>query len=336
MNKIYLLILLVIAIFTACDAEFDPNDDYQEKMIVCSLLDQDDDTTFVRVEKCFAGNGNAVQSAKNKDSLYYPASDLRVRIYAYDIWNPEVVKDTLEFKYMQTTRTSSDFYSGEDCPVYYCETKQRLNLWYNYKLEVLNLKTQTKVSSQTYLLADYTIKNSTFVFYEKDGSNNDMNNKMNVEWTNVDNSSVLSQMVGKQYQITVRFNYVQNGKIKHLDIPLIQKTNEVLSSVTMSAYITIGDIATAVQQHLKGQSALKWYAAAPFELKVEACDLSLFDYLSINNASLGILDYKPIYSNIEGGIGVFASRRTHVSREFPDDKIDGTLKKIIAEMEFFQ
>ena len=70
MKKIvYILSILSILVFASCDAEFDPNDDWQENMMIYCLLDQDDDITYVRVEKCFLGNCNAYDFAKTKDSV---------------------------------------------------------------------------------------------------------------------------------------------------------------------------------------------------------------------------------------------------------------------------
>ena len=78
---------------------------------------------------------------------------------------------------------------------------------------------------------------------------------------------------------------------------------------------------------MKDKDHVAWYGKAPFEIRISACDLSMFDYLSINNATQNSLNYSPVYSNIEGGFGLFAARSNHINRAFEDREIDNNLKE---------
>ena len=73
MKRLYFVLstLLIICTLAGCEAEFSPEGDYSEQMMVYCLLDKNSDTTFARIERCFLGKGNAVEYASNKDSIYY-------------------------------------------------------------------------------------------------------------------------------------------------------------------------------------------------------------------------------------------------------------------------
>lgn len=334
MKKVFNIIVCTFIsalVFTSCDVDFDPNEQWQEQMLVYSLLDQDDDTTFVRIEKCFLGNGNALRYAKEKDSIYYNPDDLDVKIYVSDEWDTNNIHDTLQFNYTYTSKTAGDFYSGDDCPIYYCVTKNKLSYWSFYKLVITNKKTGKQVTASTYLIADYSIRNSNFTFNNKKAST--LNNRMQIEWTNYDASTnANSRIVGKQYQVNIRFNYLENSAIKHIDIPISRRLNNYSTSVYMNTYATINDVVSGISTQLKGKTALGWYTTAPFEIRILSCDLEMFDYLSINASSTSSLNYRPVYTNINGGIGLFAARRTHISKSFEDKQVDGNLKTQIKSL----
>ena len=56
-----LILIAASLLLSACEVEFSPNAEWREIPVVYCVLDQDDDTTFVRVERCFLGEGNIYQ-----------------------------------------------------------------------------------------------------------------------------------------------------------------------------------------------------------------------------------------------------------------------------------
>ena len=66
------LLPLSIFLFYACEVEFSPNAEWKEVPSVYCILDQDDDTTWVRVEKCFLGEGSIYNYGMISDSINYP------------------------------------------------------------------------------------------------------------------------------------------------------------------------------------------------------------------------------------------------------------------------
>ena len=70
--------LLAALLFSACKVDFSPNAQWKELPVVYCILDQDDDTTWVRVQRCYLGQGNLYQYGSNYDSVNYPQGQLTV------------------------------------------------------------------------------------------------------------------------------------------------------------------------------------------------------------------------------------------------------------------
>ena len=80
----FILALAALFFFAGCEAEFSPNTEWSEIPVVYGVLDQDDDTSYVRVQRCFLGEGNQYDYARVADSINYPQGALSVFI---EEWN---------------------------------------------------------------------------------------------------------------------------------------------------------------------------------------------------------------------------------------------------------
>lgn len=83
-----ILLLLVSAILlstTSCnDTDFDPRADWKDITIVYGFINLSDSIHYLRICKAFLGPGNALDMAKEPDSVYYPEGALTVTIKQYD------------------------------------------------------------------------------------------------------------------------------------------------------------------------------------------------------------------------------------------------------------
>ena len=327
MNKFfYIIIALCVVMFASCNADFDPNDEWRENMIIYCLLDQDEDTTWVRVEKGFLG-GNAIENAKQKDSIYYNKEDLDVKLYAYNVWNENELKEVFDFTYTTTNKQNGDFYSSTSCPIYYCVTKGKLSPYYIYKLVVTNTKTNTTATSKTKLIGDYKIENNNFTFTEKGGA-------MKIVWSNNYNTQEGESELAKLFSVSIRFNYTENGRVQHIDIPVCTRTNDN-KSFSLSTLMDTATMFSSMRLQLKDKQHLGWYATRPFEIRVSAGDLDMFDYISINNTQ-NTLTYTSVYSNIDGAIGLFSARRNNIYKGFADKNIPNQIKAGVMALGCFE
>ncbi len=340
--KVSLRYLFAIAImllgFTSCEVEFDPNEDWKAVTVVYGLLDQDEDTTFVRVQKGFLGSGNYLDFSRQKDSIYYKPEDIDVFMVSHYFWESEdMVRDTFWFNYTESYgKENGDFYS-EGAPIYYCVTRGKLNhteaLKQQYKIVVRNKKTMEETTASARLIGDYDIVNpgSYMQFQNRAGKN-----ILACQWYNM-NSSVASRnegIIAKMYQPIIRFYYKRDGKETFVDIPFATQLNKNPNAgVMMSFNIEFDYLVSDLKKALEGASCNWTDRASMFELYISSCDLNMYEYYSNSRQESAQLVDKPIYTNVNNGYGLFAARRQNIKVKFTniDTKLILELKQWIND-----
>src|SRR5678815_4548066 len=71
MKKLLILLALPL-VLVSCSTDFDTTADYKEIMVAYGLLNQYDSKHYIKVNKAFLGEGNALVMAEQKDSINYP------------------------------------------------------------------------------------------------------------------------------------------------------------------------------------------------------------------------------------------------------------------------
>ena len=78
--KHLLLILISLTLLTRCSNDVDINAEYKDIVIVYGLLDPNQDTTYLKINKAFLGEDNALTMAQIKDSSEF-VDKLDVKIW---------------------------------------------------------------------------------------------------------------------------------------------------------------------------------------------------------------------------------------------------------------
>ena len=78
----FLLSLAISTLLSSCDNSLEILDDYKETPIVYGLLNKNDTLHYVRLQKGYLGEGNALLMAQYADSIYYDTSEVEVTIYS--------------------------------------------------------------------------------------------------------------------------------------------------------------------------------------------------------------------------------------------------------------
>ena len=70
MKKLLILILpfLMVLYVVSCEEDFDINAPYQDITVVYGLIDQGQDSIFLKINKAFLGDGDVMEMAKIEDS----------------------------------------------------------------------------------------------------------------------------------------------------------------------------------------------------------------------------------------------------------------------------
>lgn len=302
---------MVLLLFASCEVEFTPNAQWTDTPVVYCVLDPDDDTAFVRVERCFLGEGSIYSYGTISDSLNYPQGAVVVDLIAYR-WGQAV--DTLHTTYALRQHQAGDF-ADTDQPIYY--TTQHLDTTCLYKIEVVRTSDGQLLAStdsiplilQTNPVLISRPSNTTrFGFHESSGGTA----VCKITWNPLDNA--------RRYQPIVRFYYGEEGDTLYVDLPAASVAAGNNSGVLSTAYsrdaflnslrhafVSMGDTVTT-KKYLE-------YV----DLYLTACDEQLNVYMSSVASGTNLTQTTDLYTNIRGGVGIFAARRTHLYKHLLAD-----------------
>ena len=309
--KQYIIISILFSsllVFNSCETDFDINANYQDVTVVYGLLEQDS-TTYIKINKAFLGEGNALLMAQIEDSSNYQ-NQLNVTIEEWDGSNHlnTFILDTVTI----TNKEEGIFYNPYQ--ILY-KTDAPLNADNTYKLKIIN--GEKEITSETKLINDFYLKKpnagNLYVKFTE-------TSQAAVEWTSAKN--------GKRYEVVIRFHYKEkfidqaDTVLKHIDWVLgISKSGNTNGGELMemiyfgqSFYLLCKQNIPYADQTIEDRVHYRLPSDVDFILSVADEDFNT--YMEVNEPSSSIVQDKPEFSNIENGIGIFASRYKKIRSKF--------------------
>jgi hypothetical protein len=298
MKKILFTISIFIGVlFFGCSTDFDINANWKDITIVYGLLNQKDSIHYIKINKAFLGEGDILTMAQNPDSSSY-GNNLEVRIDEYD------GNSFQKSFYLDTTTV----YNKEPGVFYY--PKQilykfvgTLNENFEYRLFIKNKLTGKEITSKTILVKNFSISSPNTGIAFNPAYNNF--SPIKVKWYPAIN--------GKRYQVFLRFTYSERP---------LAATDSVFNSIDynigtiQSSSISSDDIILEYygqsfydflySKLTKDQTLYRWASKAEVFIYVAGSELNT--YMEVTEPSSSIVQEKPSYTNINGGIGIYSCR----------------------------
>lgn len=307
MKKIIRLLCLFIlpGFFISCDTDFDVIADYKEIAVVYGLLNQNDTIHYLRINKAFLGPGNALTYAQVADSSSF-GTDIRVVLTET---NPqgatikEIVFDTVTL----FNKQPGSFYAPGQ--LFYASSA-KLNQDNTYALTITHRKTGYVVSSVTKLIHSFNfskpLPGANSISFKRS-----ITQPMKFSWENAVN--------GKRYQMIFTFNYKELGPAGDTTD---RKIEWLFPERTSTGLLGAGesDVSYANDDFFKQCESKIPYAdkavedavvkrfASMCDLEVTAIGDEFSTFLDANGPSTGVLIEKPVYSNINNGLGLLSCR----------------------------
>ena len=301
--KIKNLLFLILPLLFSCETDFDVNANWKDVTIVYGLIDPNNDDQLIKINKAFLGQGDAIQMASISDSTNYDPSNLIVKIHrvreqvfnTYDTLSSVVLTDTILDK-------DDGLFSTDDNIIY---TFKKPSSFYNtnsiYVLEILNLSSGQKVTSETEIINSFSFEslNPSFEWglYNGELADSLRFRTKNIEWQNSNNGVI--------YQLDILINYLESGIVKSLSWsqPIVE-----YSSGNMSLKIKGDQFFQFLENNLDNNTT-KQFLNLDLVMTIGAQDLKT--YIDVNQPFSGIVQERPVFSNIDNGVGLFSSRYTY-------------------------
>lgn len=304
MKKLLALSALVF-LFSMCSTEIDLLDDWKETAVIYGLLDQNDSVQYVRIQKVFLGPDNAMDMAQQFDSINY-VQTLDVKIE--QIQNGNVINTFTLTPDTIYNKQPGDFYSPMQV-IYSFATPSGLASNCTYHLVVNHVdassNTVATFDATTPIVENFTIQAPLGPSVSFIKPNQFV--RVEVRWSGASHARL--------YQLAMYFHYTET------DI------NSVITNKTAPAWI-IGEIETTSTTATQTQS-IKFDPDAFYnfianavpqddnivdrksdyvQFVVYACEEQMNNYMNINGPSSGLAQEKPMYTNINNGVGLFSAR----------------------------
>ena len=322
--RVLFVVLFFLAAFASCSTDVDIYADYKDVAVIYGVLDYQADTNFVKITRAFCGTNddpiNANEVALIADSSNYPGK-LDARIIelksgiggAYEPTGREFVLDTMTIH----DKEEGTFYSP-DQRLYY--TTERFNAStngsrYKYRLIVVKPDGDT-VTAQTTMVGDEE-------FRILSGSAN----------FQLAHSDAMGKIVFKAdgmaslYDVKIQFNYSEQHageemKWKHVSRSFGTKTidkypreegteNTYYLEYSLNWLFNALEVAIGGDTIVDGNHPNVVRHIGSFVISISAGGDDMSIYYSANQAQLNSpMSLITMYTNIEGGCGLFSSRTT--------------------------
>jgi hypothetical protein len=323
MSKLRILLYFSL-FFVSCKNEIEVAAPWKETIVVYGLLDPAASVNYIRIQKAFLDpQGNAFQFTQVNDSIY--PDDLKVVLYVRQNGNLQdsifpvlidgatdgITKDTGLFsntpnylyKISKPIKDSKLSPNAED---------------YEYEIVVTNPKTGFKCSSKAY----------TAGYLEPQAPVTSNTNNLTI----LDKSNtfmVISYREGrkvKAYDMILRFWYKETKKHNASDTtvkffnwyvfknrltdPSLRGYEQKLSSVPGNIFYEL------LSSNIKADTSVN-RKALYCDIEFYGAGEDLYTYIQVNQPSIGIIQKKPEYSNINNGLGIFSSRYVTMIKKIP-------------------
>jgi hypothetical protein len=359
---VFFTTLLILAV--SCSTDVELNAPYKNTAVVFALLDPDPngdnlsnslDTQWVDIDRTFMGKGDNNVYAGIFDSVEYKNEDFVKRVVQKLAKGSSEPIEEYPLLEKIVPRASGGVFPAENLVYYFLPPANGLSHEHDYRL-LLQFTDGREVSATTDMIK---MANNNFWVLPNGGSMIKLAN-----WnTTVDDATYISTRVqfyppvnSISYDVSIRFNYVE----KTYDTPDLQgppsrveskwfnypigyvereSTNGVqdisVEFLTEGFYTALsntlaerGDVCRQIGTYFDppGEEGAR---TTCFEVQVAMSNTILKDYINSNSLNISVAQERPIYTNINNGIGIFASRSTIVLKDLPltpDSGDEGNLK----------
>ena len=304
-NFLIICCAFTVLLFTSCENEFTVNADWEDITVVYGLLDPQEDTNWIRVQRAYLGSEPASASFDNPDSLYY--ENIYVSLVEFENVNGSIgnqVGDTIRLTVDYTSRKLEEGTFTTDGYRLY-RTQRSINPDNIYKLVVKKPDSKHPDASSTTLIVGGA--NEGFAFIKPNQFVKEFNGGM--EWYASNNAKI--------YEIDVYLRYKEvnrsTGDVQHLvqkiDYGLIEGS---LAEAEGGDEIKFNELPDYLYQKMASSfpplppNSLRFMKDMRIEVWAGGEDLA--KYIGLNKPTLGVNQSKPEFPDIENGVGLFSSR----------------------------
>lgn len=317
--KVYLGVAVasIAAGMIGCSTDVDINAPYETTAVVYGFIEPIEDTQYVKINRTYLGEGNNAEYAAINDSTMFENVDGTV---------DKIVNGSVQDSYPLQELWVSNIEDG----IFYTDS-QKVFFWVptggiddaaTYQLNLDINEGEKTVSAETEVVGfvnfkqnfrNKVVNTNGVAFANTAAVGQNVYNDLGIEWGVATN--------GKRYQVKLVFNYEEHTA-----------TDVVMRSISTTLGSVVGETADIdffqnyngenfyafVENRLKNdpnEANIIKRVAHGLEFHIVVADENLHTYMEVNEPASGIVNERPIFTNISNGYGLFASRNTTILSE---------------------
>lgn len=291
-----------LLILLACNTKFSVNGEYEEKPIVHFLLDQGQEYQFLKLNRTFLREGDAMEFAKDADLSYFD----NVIATVEEIKNGVKIRDWVLKDTIITNKKEGVFYSPDQKLYFFKAGDLDEDAIYRLKIDIDN--GNHIVTGQTEL-----VKGVNITFPKPNQSFNFADNDV---FANGYKSTPITFVPGNgaAYKVQVRFDYSEYTTTGQLDKSVLWNIGEVdnygMTGQTTSMAAKGESFYEFLSRKVPSGSDVAKRTVRGMEILLTAGSSDLQTYILTNKPTSSLAQNKPVYSNVEGALGIFSARVT--------------------------
>lgn len=300
----------------SCTTDFDINAPYSAEAIVYGFVEPVADTQFVKINKSYLGDGNNAEYAAINDSTLFSSVTGTVD----EIKNGSVQNSYDLHELYVHGLDEGIFYTDSQKVFYWLPTAIDQDATYQINLDIN--EGQKTVTAETGVVGFVSFKqlfknkvqNSNGVSFANTAAvGQSVYNDLSIEWGAATN--------GKRYQVKLVFNFIEytatDTTMKSISTTLgsiVGQTSDVDFSQIYSGENFYNFVANRLKNYSNEANVIKRVAHG-LEFHIVVADENLHTYMEVNEPASGIVNERPMFTNISNGYGLFASRNTTILDE---------------------
>lgn len=328
----FALVALASLMWTGCSEDVDINAPYKSTTILFGLIDPDPnndgafnalDTQWVRITRTFLGDGNNNDYAMIRDSSEYQESDFVSKTVQLLDANSNVLETYPLTAITVANKSVNGIFYGPEQTLYYFIAPSGISTGNTYRI-ALDFAHKDDVSATTTVVRNEQINfltpqvDGSVTLAQSSGGNISYPTMSSIKWNTADNVAA--------YSATLRFHYTEflyettewTGvpivTARYIDFPLGSvSTKGTESSITLR--YSARSFFTFLQGKIEANPLIKRVIGDPNEAETRPFDLMLAmgndqlqTYIEVNSPVSGVVQERPVHTNVSNGLGLWASR----------------------------
>ncbi|NLO67284.1 MAG: DUF4249 family protein [Bacteroidales bacterium] len=291
-------VILLAALTWECHNDLVVIAPYQDVPVVYCILNPNDSTHYVRVEKSFLGEASALDMARETDSIYYPDGEVFI-----ERWLNGNRMESYQLERRVASARDSGIFTHDPNILYVFNAPLQTNS--EYRIQVSIPSTGASVSGSTQVVSQFRVTKPES--YKQTFAFSSYENYQTVEWITAPYTRI--------YQLQIRFHYLevmnrdtieksQLWNIGHFTTVDGSGGERIATNILHRRFYQW--LGNKLSPATEGMVRLATRKALDFVFTVGGEELFMF--MEVNKPESGPPREKPAYTNLVGGLGLFSSR----------------------------